>query len=281
MSEQVGLGSLLRYAELQVIEFDVHRRTEMRTFNRTLPWYVMSYLKTGSAKLRIGEDVFTLLPGMVICIPPGVKHDHYKEAADETEFLWWHFTYEIEGVMDVMKMIRIPYAFQLQNYVYFEKVFMEFIESSSNPDRSLPLSILKQAKSLELLYLILDSAVGANEDHAENGRLNNFIDLLTRIVQSPEESLTLQRMSDELHLNPTYISNRFKELFGKSPMQLQREMKIQRAKTLLETSEMTVTELSGKLGFSEVQNFTRLFKSYVGISPSQFRSVNRKWRVLK
>lgn len=275
------LGSLLRHAELQVVEFDVNRRTEMQTLGRTLPWYVMSYLKTGGAKLRIKDDVMSLGPGSVTFIPPYVTHDHYKDSSEETEFLWWHFTFEIAGVMDAMKMFQIPYAFQLENRDYFEKVFMEFMQATASRSPSLPLSILKQAKSLELLYIILESAVGQSGSHAEVSKSASFMDLLSRIVQSPEDPLTLQMMAGELHLHPTYISNRFKELFGKSPMQVQREMRIQRAKTLLESTELSVTEISQRLGYSEIQNFTRLFKSYVGISPTQFRDLNRKWRVMK
>ncbi|MBB3128520.1 AraC-like DNA-binding protein [Paenibacillus rhizosphaerae] len=275
------LGSLLRHAELQIVEFDVHSRNEMKTFNRTLPWYVMSYLKSGSAKLRIDGEVKTLAPGTVIFIPPNVEHDHYKDSPEETVFLWWHFSYEIEGIMDAMKMFQIPYVFQLQNNDYFEKVFMEFMGSAEAETPSLPLSILKQAKSLELLYIILNSAVGQSDAHADVAKSESFLDMLSRIVQSPEEPLTLQVMADELHLHPTYVSNRFKELFGKSPMQVQREMRIQKAKKLLESSELSVTEISQRLGYSELQNFTRLFKSYVGISPTQFRDLNRKWRVMK
>ncbi|SFJ93772.1 AraC-type DNA-binding protein [Paenibacillus sp. UNC496MF] len=275
------LGSLLRHAELQIVEFDIHRRIEMNTFNRTLPWYVMSYLKSDSAKLRISGDVTTIAPGTVTFIPPNVEHDHYKDTPDEAEFLWWHFTYEIAGVMDAMKMFQIPYVFRLQNNEFFEKVFMEFMESADAGMSSLPLSILTQAKSLELLYIILNSAVGQSDAHADVAKSECFLDMLSRIFHSPEEPLTLRMMSDELHLHPTYVSNRFKELFGKPPMQVQREMRIQKAKALLESSELSVTEISQRLGYSELQNFTRLFKSYVGISPTQFRELNRKWRVMK
>ncbi|SDW98211.1 AraC family transcriptional regulator [Paenibacillus sp. CF384] len=276
-----SLSDLLRHAELQIIQFDVHRRDEMKTLNRTLPFYVMSYLKSGSAKLRIDGEEMELEPGTVAFIPPNVAHDHYKDTSDPTEFLWWHFTFEIEGVMDVMNMFQIPFVFHLQDHVYFEKVFMEFMESADARMHSLPRSILTRAKSLELLYIILNSALRQKNAQKDVAKSDVFLDMLTRVVQSPEEPLTLQQMADELHMHPTYVSNRFKELFGKSPLQVQREMRIQKAKTLLETSDLSVTEISQRLGYSELQNFTRLFKSYVGIAPTQFRELNRKWRVSK
>ncbi|WP_162463280.1 helix-turn-helix transcriptional regulator [Paenibacillus psychroresistens] len=274
------LNFLLRNAELDVVEFDVHQRKEMKTFNRTLPYYVMSYHKKGSAKLRVGNQIHTITPGTVIYIPPNVEHDHYKDSHEETEFLWWHFTFQIVNVMDVMKLFQIPIAFRLHNSEYFEQVFEQFITSTSRSS-SLPSSILKQAKALELLYIILDSALGKRDHISFNTQSLSFLDLLSRIVQHPEEQISLQSLSEEMHMHPTYICNRFKELFGKSPMQVQREIKMQKAKKLLESSEMTITELSQALGFSEVQNFTRLFKTYVGVSPTQYRNLNIKWRFIK
>ncbi|NBD23885.1 helix-turn-helix domain-containing protein [Paenibacillus glycinis] len=272
------LDFLLQNAELKIVEFDMNCRTEMRTFKRTLPYYMMSYHKKGSAKLRVGDETYDIPPGSIIYVPMNVEHDHFKTRTDETEFLWWHFTLQIAGVMDVMKMFQIPYLFKLNDAEAFERVFMQFMEATSTSRPLLLSAILKQAKALELLYMILDSAISRKDMIGNPMQSQSFLNLLARIVQHPQEQLSLQSLSEELHMHPTYICNRFKELFGKSPMQVQREMKIQRAKTLLETSEMSITEIAQALGSNELQNFTRLFKSYVGVSPTQYRNLKLKWR---
>lgn len=271
------LDYLLKSAELNVVEFDIDRRTEMKTFGRTLPYYVMSYHKEGFAKLRVGEQTLSIEPGTVVYVPPHLEHDHYKDSDEETVFLWWHFTYEIAGVMDVMKMFQIPFTFKLQNKEQFEEVFLQFKQSTSTSGY-LPRSVLKQAKALELLYILLDNALSQKETGADQVQSQTFLSILARIVQHPDKPLSLQVLSEEMHMHPTYICNRFKELFGKSPMQMQREMRIQRAKALLQSGAMSVTEISNALGFSEIQNFTRLFKTYVGVSPKQYRELNKKWR---
>jgi AraC family transcriptional regulator of arabinose operon len=101
--------------------------------------------------------------------------------------------------------------------------------------------------------------------------------MLTQIIRNPEKDLSLKDLSIQFHLHPTYISNRFKEIFGKSPIQVQRELKIDRAKKLLKSTQMSVTEIAHSVGFPGIPGFTRLFKSYVGISPSQYRNLNKRW----
>jgi AraC family transcriptional regulator of arabinose operon len=271
------LEYLLRNAVLDIIEFDIHYRSDMKTFNRTQPYYVMSYHKKGNAKLRVGSEIYSITPGTVALIPPNIEHDHYKDSEEETVFLWWHFTYEIAKVIDVLKAFQFPITFKLQNTEEFEKVFLQFMNSTTQPGY-LPTTILKKAKALELIYLLFDSAMKSEETSPVTLQAQSFLGILAQIIQYPERETSLLKLSKQLHMHPTYISNRFKELFGRSPIQVQREMRIHRAKTLLKTSEMSITEISQEVGFSGITNFTRLFKAYVGISPSRFREIQQKYQ---
>jgi AraC family transcriptional regulator of arabinose operon len=265
--------SLLRNAHLEITGFDIHVRKEMKTVKRSVPDYIVSYHKKGEAKLRIGNEIYDIKPGSVVYIPPHVEHDHYKISSDETVFLWWHFNYKIAGVFDALRMFTIPYVFPLQNTDAFESVFHQIKEVVSE-DQPLS-SILKQAKALELLYILLQNALLENRTNPD-ALSDNFAKLLAKIIQNPKQHLSLKQLSEEYHMHPTYISNRFKELFGKTPIQAHKEIRIHKAKTLLETSDMSVTEIARETGFSEIQNFTRLFKSHAGCSPMQYRSLMKK-----
>jgi AraC-like DNA-binding protein len=175
-------------------------------------------------------------------------------------------------LIDVLPLLQIPYIYPLRNYEKFEAVFDEFMRTTSKGGH-LPSIILHKAKSLELLYLLLDNAIGHAEPSDSGRPADSFLSILLKIVTQPGASLTLKDIADELHMNPTYVSNHFKEMFGKSPIMLHREIKIAKAKALLETREMNITEISRMLGFNDIQTFTRLFKKYTGISPGQYKSL--------
>ena len=268
------LKFLLGHAELKVLEFDTHTRTEMKQFGRCVPYAIMSYHKTGEAKLRIDDTVHHIGPGTVVYIPPNVEHDHYKCTPEATVFLWWHFDYKIANLVDVLQLFHIPQTFKLKNNDQFEYVFQQFMDSTQDA-KILPSTVLKQAKAMELLYILLDNAI-SEEDAFIDTPSENFIDVLAKIVRHPERPLSLQQLAAEMHMHPTYICNRFKELFGKSPIQTQKELKIRKAQTLLQTTELSVTEISELLGFNEIQHFSRLFKSYIRVSPLEYRSIYKK-----
>ncbi|MBS4195703.1 AraC family transcriptional regulator [Lederbergia citri] len=271
-----SMNFLLKYADLNVLECDIHTRTEMMTINRVLSCYIMSYHKSGEAKLRIGKNVYPITPGTVVLVPPNVEHDHYKESDEETIFFWSHFTYGIAGVLDVLGLFHFPITFKLKDSTEFEKVFIEYKKSIESSEFLIS-TILKKAKELELLYLMFEGIMKTQKYPVQAGnKEEEFLCILTELIQNPNKDLTLKELSDKYHLHPTYISNRFKELFGKSPIQAHKELRINKAKELLKTSQMSITDIGASLGFNDTPSFTRLFKSYVGISPSQFRGLNLK-----
>ncbi|PYI55217.1 AraC family transcriptional regulator [Paenibacillus flagellatus] len=267
------VSSLLEMAELRVLTFDVHRRREMNYRNRVFDrFYMMTYVREGSAKLKVRDRVYDNRPGTVIFIPTFLEHDQYKDSDEETEFLWWHFTYKIHDTIDVLPFLHVPYIYPLREYRKFEAVFDEYMLSKSEGSR-VPNVLLRKAKSLELLYLLLKDGLEHVGTVEEEHPSRTFLAVLLRIVSWPEAPLSLAEIAEELNMNPTYVSNRFKELFGKPPILLHREMKIAKAKSLLRTREMTVSEIADLLGFNDIQTFARLFKKYTGIAPGQYKSL--------
>ncbi|WP_168735575.1 helix-turn-helix domain-containing protein [Cohnella fermenti] len=268
---------LLRKAELNILAFEQNRRTKMGFMNRRLPFYVMSYHKEGTAKLRIGGDqLIEVPPKTVLFIPPFVLHDHFKDTGERTEFMYWHFTFMIDRVFDVLQFFQIPYQFPLRNFKLFEETFAGYLAELERPKTGFPLGpILEKAKSYELLYYLLQEALACDEMSALTSQAHRFLDILVHIFQKPEQPLSLRELAVDYHMNATYISNRFKALYGIGPIQLQREVRIQKARSLLAASDLPVAEIGRLVGCEELQHFSRLFKSIVGMSPSDYRRASR------
>ncbi len=271
---QASLHTLLRHAELKMTSYDYHVKDNLHVLNRKLPCYIISYHKRGGAKLRLEDRVYPIDPGTVICVPPEAEHDHYKDSSEETEFLWWHFTFQLPGGIDALKLFRLPVVFSLQNTEYFEQVFFQFMEASSRNDL-LSQAILRQVKALELLYIILDSVVTVSEDDRGNDPGQPFHSVMSAILNYPERPISLKELAEQLHMHPTYISNRFKSLYRLTPLQFQQEVRIGQARKWLLSTGMTVGEISDRLGYSDVQSFSKAFKTKTNVSPMVYRSSSK------
>ena len=79
---------------------------------------------------------------------------------------------------------------------------------------------------------------------------------------------TLAAMS---HYTYSYFSYAFKEVFGMPVTKYLLDIRINKATTLLRSTDMNVTEIAASCGFSDTNYFARAFKKETGCSPSEYR----------
>ncbi|AKK73403.1 AraC family transcriptional regulator [Chryseobacterium gallinarum] len=79
-------------------------------------------------------------------------------------------------------------------------------------------------------------------------------------------------IADQLHLSANYLSDMLRVQTGQTTQQHIQNRLIEKAKELLSTTSMSVSEIAYQLGFEHPQSFHRLFKSRTSLSPLKFRS---------
>ena len=83
---------------------------------------------------------------------------------------------------------------------------------------------------------------------------------------------TVQYISDNLNVSPTYLRSLLNTLTGQSTQQYIHDKLIEKAKEKLSTTDLSVGEIAYELGFEHLQSFSKLFKSKVKESPLEFRA---------
>lgn len=98
------------------------------------------------------------------------------------------------------------------------------------------------------------------------------ISSITRYLQEHlSEEISLSVLADEFHLNPQYISQLFKNEIGVGFLAYLTNIRMEKAKKLLLSTALSVTEISSRVGYGDYRVFTKVFKKTEGITPSQFR----------
>lgn len=83
--------------------------------------------------------------------------------------------------------------------------------------------------------------------------------------------LLITVLAEEFHLNPQYISQLFKNEIGVNFLFYLTNIRMERAKKLLLTTSLPITEVSEQSGYGDYRVFTKVFKKSEGITPSQYR----------
>ncbi|WP_295711122.1 chromate resistance protein ChrB domain-containing protein [Mucilaginibacter sp.] len=90
-------------------------------------------------------------------------------------------------------------------------------------------------------------------------------------------ALSLQQVSDELEINPTYLSREFSKYFENLSFgEYIRKMRIEKAMHLMGSTDYSLTEISYLTGFSDQSHFTRIFKKQTGQTPTLYKKNSEK-----
>lgn len=88
------------------------------------------------------------------------------------------------------------------------------------------------------------------------------------------ESISVNALAGELNMSSHYLSDFLRSQTGMNTQQHIHSFLIERAKSLLVTTPLSVSEIAYRLGFEYPQHFNRLFKSKTGITPLEYRNMN-------
>ena len=90
------------------------------------------------------------------------------------------------------------------------------------------------------------------------------------------ENLTVNDLAEHYEMSPNYFSSMFKKEMSRSAVNYITELRINQARELLYHSELSVVDISKKVGYEDSQYFFRVFKKYLGMTPLQYREESRK-----
>ena len=98
------------------------------------------------------------------------------------------------------------------------------------------------------------------------------ITLLTRYLQEHlAEEISLNVLADEFHLSAQYISQLFKSEIGVNFLSYLTNIRMERAKKLLPSTDLPIAEISQQSGYADYRVFTKAFKKAENMTPSQYR----------
>ena len=90
------------------------------------------------------------------------------------------------------------------------------------------------------------------------------------------ENLTVNVLAEHYGMSPNYFSSMFKKEMSRSAVNYITELRINQARELLYHSELSVVDISKKVGYEDSQYFFRVCKKYLGMTPLQYREESRK-----
>lgn len=104
--------------------------------------------------------------------------------------------------------------------------------------------------------------------HEINRRMLRVRDAIDRASAEPLDVAALAQLA---FMSEAHFTRTFRDTFGETPHRYLQRRRIERAMTLLRTTDRSVTDICIAVGFNSFATFSRTFRAIVGESPSSFR----------
>jgi AraC-like DNA-binding protein len=126
--------------------------------------------------------------------------------------------------------------------------------------------IKERAVFTEILFLILQYKDYKDYTYSDMRKVEQIVAFIT---EHYTDKITLETICKKMQLSPSYLGNIFKKVTGKSIIEYVIHLRITKAKDLLRDG-CSVTDTAKMVGFNDIYYFSKAFKKYEVITPSQF-----------
>lgn len=273
---------------ISVINLELIKQLPAHEISLVKDFYSIALKRNFNAKMKYGQQDFDFDEGIMFFMSPGqvlrieVEKDTVLKQSGwmllvHPDFLW-----------------NTPLAKTIKQYEYFDYSVSEALflsekeetiitgimqsiqqEYHSNIDKFSQDIIIAQ---LELLLNYADRFYHRQfitRKITNHNILNRLEDIITEYFSSDllaKRGLpTVQYVARALNVSPNYLSGMLRVLTGQSTQQHIHNKLIEKAKEILSTTVLSVSEIAYTLGFEHPQSFSKLFKIKTNLSPLAFR----------
>jgi AraC-like DNA-binding protein len=249
-------------------------------------FYSICIKKDFRGKLKYGQNYYDFDEGVMTFFSPGQVIS--TDVTDERALNGWWLVVHPDFIQNY------PLAKRIKEYGFFsyavnealhlsekEEVMITSIMKNIEQEYRSSIDTFSQDVILSHLDLLLTYANRyynrqfITRKQASNDLLIRVEELLTAYFNSEDRQKTglptVHYLADQLNLSASYLSDSLRALTGQSTQQHIQNKLIDKAKEILSTTSLSVSEIAYQLGFEYPQSFSKLFKNKTNLSPLEFR----------
>lgn len=249
-----------------------------------LEFYNISIKRSFKGKLKYGKNHYDFDDGTMSFIAPNqiISLDSDGNRNSDGWSLLFH--------PDLIR--QYPLGKMIKNYGFFSYTVNEALHLSDQEEKTIDAivqNIQKEINSrldsfsqdvivsnLELLLSYCNRFYNRQfitRKMATNDLLTKFENTLDKYFTDNSDLtlLTVEKLATELNVSSSYLSDMLRNLTGQNTQQHIHEKLIEKAKGILTTTNLTVSEIAYQLGFEYPQSFSKLFKSKTNLTPVEYR----------
>ncbi len=230
---------------------------------------LLLYCVSGRGQLRLDNCREQISPGQVMLLPQGVSHYYEASQSNPWTLYWVHFQGASTGIFS-------------QYLGYREN--SPVVDAGLNPALIGAFARLMNVRRTgydlrafinaanQLRHLFSHMALEISSTQAHVAQKFNLDQIQAFMLENIKGQVSLDTLANSANMSKYHFATKYKTLTGYPPIKHFLNMKMEHACHLLDSSEMSVKEIAGELGYDDQLYFSRLFSKTIGKSPRSYRA---------
>lgn len=265
-------------------DIDLNVAEEMKTM--VYNFYSVYLKKNCDGKIRYGQQYYDFDDGIMTFLSP--KQVISIEANSSVKIQGWMLVFHPDFIQSysLAKLIKDYGFFSYANYEALhlsdkEEIMISGLMQNLQQEIEASIDYYTQDVVVSHIDLLLNysnrfyNRQFITRKKASNDLFLKFEDLLNAYYQNDDLSVSglpsVQYFAEKLSTSPHYLNDMLKNLTGQTTQQHIQNQLLEKAKELLSTTALSISEIAYLLGFEYPQSFSKLFKNKINLTPLEFR----------
>ncbi len=224
----------------------------------------------GRGRFENGNTTHSIRGGALFYSPPQVVHELHPDDPEHPMAYYAVLFDAAEDIAGTLADARFVEGFPIQLGTRQRLLFEDLKNSFSHPETYRTNAARHQLASF--VYDLYARCVEGRRISLVRDEYSVHLDRAIAIFQRRiAEPVRLGEVAADLGITGEHLIRLFTQRFGVTPMQFFRRLKLETAGSLLINSDLSVKEISWRLGYANPFHFSRSFKTFTGASPQAFR----------
>ncbi len=240
-------------------------------FYSNLRYNNFEYIKSGTMCIETGGHKYMAFAGDIYILKQGVDANYYSVGNQKLEKLYFSAHGElVDGLFSIYNLSDDVVVASFNAESLMQKIHNKLISSVDLPSitYSISLYIHELIMNISLARKSADFSFDPGYSMAE--AIKSYID------SGLHFNCTLKRLASRFNTSDQQIIRHFKRKYNMTPYAYFSKVRLKTAEDFLKNTTLTVGEIAEKLHFANSGCFSRAFKNYYGIYPSEYRKNNAK-----
>ena len=233
--------------------------------------YQLLYIASGKAFFTFNGTVTEVSEGSMVLYPPHTSQQYAYYLNDKTEVYWLHFTGSESATLTEESGFTESHILYTGISSKYQELFLSVIR-----EIQLTRPSFEELSALYLKQLFLLLRRIREEGGFKKTEIQKQMEKAVRFFhENLANNIEVETYARELHMSTCWFIRCFKEYSGMPPGRYLTDIRIKKAKELLESTDYSIGEIGGIIGYENPLYFSRIFKKTAGVSPAEYRKAAR------